>query len=153
MSLSQMSRGRGSSKVREGQGTARAQDPLTQHPDFANSFLAESLINEAARESGVSQSDIDVFGRAAAEDPAFWEFAEDDDRRQQRDPLPALRPKHDGKEYEDFTNGVAFVQGEGDAHEVDPHDVNQGALGDCYLIAGMAAVARADPEAIKNAIK
>ena len=153
MSLSQMTRGPGSSKGSKGQGTGASQQPLTSDPAFANSFIAEALINEAARESGVSDTDIELYGKAAAEDPDFWTFAEDDDRKQQKDALPALRPKHDGKEYEDFENGKAFVKGAGDDHEVDPHDVKQGALGDCYLIAGMAAVARADPEAIKRCIK
>lgn len=32
-------------------------------------------------------------------------------------------------------------------------DVDQGALGDCYLISGMGAVAAANPEIIKNALK
>lgn len=153
MSLSQMTRGPGSSKVSKGQGGGASQQPLTANPDFANSFIAEALINEAARTNGVSQSDLELYGKAASEDPDFWTFAEDDTRKQQKDALPALRPKHDDKEYEDFENGKAFVKGAGDSHEVDPHDVKQGALGDCYLIAGMAAVARADPEAIKKIIK
>lgn len=153
MSLSQMTKGPGSNKVSKGQGSSASQQPLTSDPEFANSFIAEALINEAARQSGVSDSDLELYGKAAAEDPGFWEFAEDDDRKQQKDALPALRPKHEGKEYKDFEDGKAFVKGAGDDHEVDPHDVKQGALGDCYLIAGMAAVARADPEAIKRLIK
>lgn len=36
---------------------------------------------------------------------------------------------------------------------VDMGDVQQGQLGDCYLPAAMAAVAKANPDAIKNAIK
>lgn len=153
MSLSQMTRGPGSNKVSKGKGTGASERALTDNPEFANSFIAEALINQAARDSGVSNSDLELYGKAAAEDPDFWTFAEDDDRKQQKDALPALRPKHDGKEYEDFENGTAFVKGAGDDHEVDAHDVKQGALGDCYLIAGMAAVARADPQAIKDIIK
>jgi hypothetical protein len=153
MSLAQQSRGHGPRKSGKGQGPGGSQQPLTASPEFANSFIAEALINEAARQGGVCEADLELFGRAAAEDPESWEFAEDDERKQQKDSLPALRPKHDGKEYEDFETGRAFIKGDGDHHAVDPHDVKQGALGDCYLIAGMAAVARADPQAIQDCIK
>lgn len=95
------------------------------------------------------------------EDPGKYQFAEDGDdvggqqgaRKQQDAKLPELREKHAGSQYLDYENGAAFVQGAGDAHAVDANDVKQGALGDCYLIAGMAAVARADPAAIQKLIK
>ena len=95
------------------------------------------------------------------EDPGKYQFAEDGDdlgsgtgqRKQQDLALPGLREKHAGTEYLDYTDGAAFVQGAGDAHAVDANDVKQGALGDCYLIAGMAAVARANPAAIQKLIK
>lgn len=75
------------------------------------------------------------------------------ERVKQPDALPALRDKHANNTYADVTDGAAFVQGEGDAHAVDPNDVAQGSLGDCYWMAGMAAVARANPEAIQKLIK
>jgi hypothetical protein len=123
---------------------------------LGNSELAELLLEQAAREEGVDETQL-LFGTHPDQ---FW-FAEDGDddgtttttRRQQDDKLPGLRPKHEGKEYEDFTDGTAFVKGANDAHAVDPNDVKQGALGDCYLIAGMAAVARADPKLIEDLIK
>ncbi len=49
--------------------------------------------------------------------------------------------------------GKAFVKGAGDTDEVDPNDVKQGDLGDCYLLSAMAAVARANPQAIRDLIK
>jgi hypothetical protein len=50
-------------------------------------------------------------------------------------------------------SGVVAVKGEGDAHEIDPNDVEQGALGDCYFVAQLAAQAKTNPERIKNLIK
>lgn len=60
----------------------------------------------------------------------------------------------DEKKYQNQQiKGKPFVKGELDSHIVDPNDVRQGALGDCYLLAGMAAVARANPQAIQNLIR
>jgi hypothetical protein len=67
--------------------------------------------------------------------------------------LPALGEKHTTEGWSGVENPQAFVQGEGDALDISPYDVEQGALGDCYLIAGMAATARADPDAIRRIIK
>ena len=133
------------------QGSARSSEPA-----MGNAELAALLLEEAARVEGISDEQLWM-----PTHPDEFRFAEDDTtdgtttgtRRQQELDLPALRPKHEGKEYEDFENGVAFAKGEGDSHVVDPHDVNQGSLGDCYLIAGMAAVARADPGLIEELIK
>jgi hypothetical protein len=49
-------------------------------------------------------------------------------------------------------HGQPFVRGSGDLSDIDPNDVNQGLLGDCNLLAPMAAVARANPEAIRRLI-
>ncbi|MCB9076072.1 MAG: hypothetical protein H6631_00605 [Anaerolineaceae bacterium] len=60
----------------------------------------------------------------------------------------------DKKKYEyKKIKGEAFVKGAGDKADIDPNDVKQGALGDCYLLAAMAAVARANPESIRKLIK
>lgn len=48
--------------------------------------------------------------------------------------------------------GQAFVQGAGDANAVDPNDIRQGQLGDCYLCAAMMAVARARPDLVRSMI-
>ena len=146
-------------------GPSGSSTRLEQEPAFANSDMAKVLLDEAAHQQGIDTASLDFFGRGALngleEDPdKFW-FAEDGDddggggktRRKQDLELPGLRPKHSDKEYEDFEKGIPFVKGAGDAHEVDANDVKQGALGDCYLIAGMAGVARANPEAIKDLIK
>ncbi len=48
--------------------------------------------------------------------------------------------------------GVPFVEGKGDGREVHPNDPRQGGLGDCWLIAGMIAVAHTDPDRIRELI-
>jgi hypothetical protein len=123
-------------------------------PALGNAEAAELLLGEAARIQGVSENQIWLPTHADE-----FKFANDGDgdgpgtgRRQQDAALPALRPKHEGKEYEDFETASAFVKGEDDKNSVAANDVKQGALGDCYLIAGMAAVARADPKLIKKLI-
>jgi hypothetical protein len=45
-----------------------------------------------------------------------------------------------------------YVLGAGDVDVVDHDDVSQGGLGDCYLMASIAAIARNNPDAIKNMI-
>ncbi|MEO6950267.1 MAG: C2 family cysteine protease [Polyangia bacterium] len=60
-------------------------------------------------------------------------------------------PKDDHK-YETIA-GRAFVKGAGDASDIDPNDVAQGGLGDCYFLSAAAAVARANPELIRRLIK
>lgn len=130
---------------------------IDQMATFPNSWLAGALASSAAEQVGVEPWLLG-FG----EDPDKFIFAEDGDdqetargggRSRQREALPALRGKHAGNVYADFATGTPFVEGAGDGHQIDPNDVKQGALGDCYLIAGMAAVARADPEAIRELIK
>lgn len=61
----------------------------------------------------------------------------------------ATTPSYSYKQFK----GVPFIKGEGDAHEVDPNDVRQGSLGDCYFMAGISAVARTDPHRIKSMIE
>ena len=51
------------------------------------------------------------------------------------------------------TPGDLYAQGAGDAHAIDPNDVDQNQLGDCYLMSAIAAVARANPKAIERLIK
>jgi len=53
----------------------------------------------------------------------------------------------------DGEGSQAFVKGEGEAHSVDPSDVTQGALGDCYLMASMAAIANQNPDLIQKLIR
>ena len=56
-----------------------------------------------------------------------------------------------GAKYEDVP-GKAVVTGPGDTSGVDPDDVSQGQLGDCYLISSMAAIAARDPHALEKII-
>lgn len=49
--------------------------------------------------------------------------------------------------------GTPFVQGRGDGADIDPNDVHQGNLGDCYLMASMAAIAQQNPDAIRRMIR
>ena len=48
--------------------------------------------------------------------------------------------------------GKAFVKGKDDS-KIDPNDVKQGSIGDCWLMAAMAAIARVKPQAIERLIK
>lgn len=45
-----------------------------------------------------------------------------------------------------------FVQGAGDANSVDMNDIAQGKVGDCWMMAPLAELAKNDPEAIKRMI-
>ncbi len=67
---------------------------------------------------------------------------------------PGLRKEHEGTgvDYQEM-KGEVFVKAEEDAADIDPNDVKQGSLGDCYLLGGMAAVSRANPEHIRKLIK
>jgi hypothetical protein len=50
-------------------------------------------------------------------------------------------------------SGPIAQKGGGDANAFSPNDVNQGSIGDCYFLASLVALANANPNAIKNAIK
>lgn len=66
------------------------------------------------------------------------------------DQLP--KPESSFTKYKQLA-GVPFLRGAEDEHEVDMNDVKQGGLGDCYFMAGLAAVARVQPERIRNMIE
>jgi len=65
---------------------------------------------------------------------------------------PDLPGDDKGLTYKD-TPGDLYAQGAGDAHKIDPNDVDQNQLGDCFLMSAIAAVARANPAAIERLIK
>lgn len=67
-------------------------------------------------------------------------------------PQPDL---NNDKENPGLRQDFLYAQQKGDHSPVDPKgsDTAQGALGDCYFIASMAAVANASPNSIKDAIK
>jgi Calpain family cysteine protease len=67
------------------------------------------------------------------------------------------KPEGGGKYAYTKFSGAAFVKGKDDKgvedpNSIDPNDVKQGQLGDCYLLASMAAIARANPEAIRRLV-
>jgi hypothetical protein len=49
--------------------------------------------------------------------------------------------------------GTPFVQGPGDATDIQIDDVQQGSLGDCYFLAILAAIARTRPDYIRNMVR
>jgi uncharacterized protein YukE len=49
--------------------------------------------------------------------------------------------------------GVLFATGEGDTDAVDPDDVSQGRVGDCYLLASLAAIASQEPDLIREIVQ
>lgn len=131
-----------------------------QQQRFGNDFLAREAVKQAVQEVSADDGTLDT-QRTLGEDPGKYQFPEGPDgqqtgtgeRKQQDEALPKLREKHADKTYSDVSDGAAFVQGANDKAAVDPNDVAQGALGDCYLMAAMAAVARAAPDAIQKIIK
>lgn len=116
-----------------------------------NAYMAE-LLQQAIIDAKAEDSLLSLDAHEE-EDPGKYHFPEDDTRKQQQDELPGLREQHASTPYTDHEGGKAFVKGSGDANDIDPNDVKQGSLGDCYLMAGMLAVARANPEAIRDLIK
>lgn len=121
-------------------------------PQLANSYIA-SLMEIAAQQAGVTSSTLLSLAAENEQSSGKYDFPEDGDRQRQQAPLPELRSTHTEENYKDFEKGVAFVKGANDEHAVDANDAAQGALGNCYLIAGMIAVARANPQAIQDLIQ
>lgn len=69
---------------------------------------------------------------------------------------PALAEAHLANEdlsYGSYFDTEAFVQGLGENGAISPSDVNQGQLGDCYLMASMAALAHSEPDTIREMIQ
>jgi len=72
------------------------------------------------------------------------------------DPLPRGETGPDvlaGQKPVGRIQGRPFVKGKGDVSDVDPNDVAQGQLGDCYLLAALAAVAKTDPGVIRQMVR
>jgi WXG100 family type VII secretion target len=51
------------------------------------------------------------------------------------------------------SNDKLFVQGQGDTRSIHPNDVAQGAIGDCFFVTSLAAVASQNPDFLRRAIK
>jgi hypothetical protein len=65
--------------------------------------------------------------------------------------VQAQRPR--GNEHYKAFEGHPFLRAATESSGVSPWDVEQGQTGDCWLMSGMAAVARADPASIAHLIK
>lgn len=57
----------------------------------------------------------------------------------------------DDADYEDLA-GDLFIRGDDD-HPIDPSDIDQQGLGDCYLLASLAEIAQQNPELIRDIIR
>ncbi|HEU4760294.1 MAG TPA: C2 family cysteine protease, partial [Dehalococcoidia bacterium] len=66
---------------------------------------------------------------------------------------PINAPGGKDAKYGNVSGGTPFVQGGGDSNAVQSNDIQQGQLGDCYLMSAMGEVAKQNPDTIKNAIK
>ncbi len=129
---------------------AKTKRPVAQQSSAAPAAQAPQT-RPTSPFSAAAQSALSQDGDAETTQEEATKTTSEPTRSQQEAPLPELRDKHQGKnEYEDYEQLTAFVQGSGDEHVVDPMDVDQGSLGDCYFVASMAAVARANPDAIKE---
>jgi len=70
------------------------------------------------------------------------------------EPPKPPRPNFDNVVYTELPKGVgkAFIEGAPGEGSVHPNDVAQGAIGDCYFISALAAVARTNPGVIESGI-
>lgn len=50
-------------------------------------------------------------------------------------------------------DGSPFIKGATDGAEIDANDVNQGAIGDCGVMASLSSVAKSDPDTLKKGIR
>jgi Calpain family cysteine protease len=66
-------------------------------------------------------------------------------------PTLIITPQTSTTEYANYL-GELYIKGSGDDQEISYNDAQQGALGDCYLMAAMAAVALRRPSVIKSLI-
>lgn len=56
-------------------------------------------------------------------------------------------------EYGPQEEGPLFHRGGGDDREIDPNDVHQGDIGNCYFLSALTGIAKLNPELIRNAIE
>ena len=57
-----------------------------------------------------------------------------------------------GAKYEKV-EGKVFIEGRGDGRDIHPSDINQGQMGDCYVLAALAGAAHKNPELLRKSIK
>ena len=73
-------------------------------------------------------------------------------------PKTAENPKFDGVEISGGAkykpvSGYLFVKNNTDPVDIHHNDINQGQLGDCYLLSSVAAVAKQNPDFIRNMVR
>lgn len=164
MPLSHSTRPNRTSTPKGGETEQQTTTPTNRQGRFGNAFLQQMVGQAVKQTKGQGMLDTKLSFGIEEEPAGKYNFPEDGGtstqastggKKQQQDALPQLREKHQGGAYKygEVKDAKAFVKGAGDDQAVSPNDVAQGALGDCYLIAGMAAVARANPEAIQKLIK
>ena len=119
-----------------------------KHPGLATR-LDTKLAAEKAAAGG--HPEAAVAGPVTHPDMPWWRSGGDNAAKSGlEDSRPKLRPEHEGvAEYQEFRRAVGFLND----GKVDPHAAKQGALGDCYLLAGCAAEARANPAGVRRLIK
>jgi hypothetical protein len=66
-----------------------------------------------------------------------------------RDPLAHRRH---GKDFFEATRQQLFIKGAGDVDAVSYNDIHQQQVGDCFLLGSLAAVARQDPQRIRDMV-
>lgn len=164
MPLSQSTRPNRTSTKKGGDQEQSSGAPSNRQGRLGNAYL-QQLVGQAVKQTkGQGKVDTKLSFGIEEEPEGKYHFPEDGgtssqggstEKKQQQDALPQLREKHQGGAYKygQVKDAKAFVKGSGDENAVSPNDVAQGSLGDCYLIAGMAAVARANPDAIQKLIK
>ena len=119
----------------------------------SNELLVGLMAQAGAQETGqASMLDLAMSQSGPAPDAGMFDIPEGKD---QPTPLPGVRDKHQATvQWADpAAKMTPFVKGATDKAAVDPNDVAQGSLGNCYFIASMVAVARANPDAIKQLIR
>ncbi|MCL2424416.1 MAG: C2 family cysteine protease, partial [Micrococcales bacterium] len=124
-------------------------------------------MSDAELANWVSQMEDGWFfgGWSASQRREFWEYLASTASKETLDRFAQLtselQPRFDkvgGDSAQDDPNSVANTAAYGEVpHELfidgaDPRDVKQGAIGDCWWIASIMAVAQADPSIIESAI-
>lgn len=146
--------------------------------DGVSRSRAEPILGQMGQGQGVS-SEVEVLGRQLVQVARVFE---ERDRTATRDVdgLPAAAwhsgrggpttsgpqrddepPRFDNVDPIEGVEGIAygpvpgrpFLPGEGDGSDIHPSDVRQGSIGDCYLLASLAAIAQQNPEAIRRMIR
>ncbi|WP_168211223.1 C2 family cysteine protease [Actinosynnema sp. ALI-1.44] len=143
---------RGDERVPAGESTGPAVPKAVAAITHIQRLAGNAAVGRALRpdpsQVAQLQGDDNNFGQRVAISPDLLEMlSETSAPPADRDLVPAVSDAT----FEQY-DGHAFVQGHGDRDAVDPNDVRQGQLGDCYLCAAMIAVARAHPERIRSLI-